>query len=540
MSSKVVPPQVAPPQAAIPQARSSYYLPVASNIASPVNQGSGQILLPDLGDEPEPTKKPVDKGVAERDYINPRTGAPYGAPNTSFGSGVPNLNGGQGGGNANPLPGLPNAQAPGASPALNLGSAGAGANITPTATNLHYESKDFLAHVGVDYVTPKSNFGLGIKADGAALLSKTFAVGANLTFNNINEAVLSGTWMPEDTNIKAKLSTAYMWGQQNFGFYTGNSNASLTQASYYFSTQYVVPKEKSDYLHSVGVSTWGSKANQTNTATPIYGMTETATAYNIIMDPQRLAVGTLQGEALDAQVGITKQVTAKASMGYETLKFPFSDGSQELNKRAYQDYVLQYQPIQEVSLQAGYKMGAAMNNVMLSAAYAQWKLTGFKNNGNNGVIGNQGLMLTYSIPLDGKTQSTAFGSLTRPEITGNSSFILRDAATRPVQLPQAFLAKVDTTAVKTVATINKLGAPGVTVNSAGQALVNVGIGGGVISGVTRNGASFAYASAISATSAGVIINPLALPAAASGGDAYVVSITDSNNIAYLVNFTTAN
>ena len=521
ISSKVEATQTAP----------SYNVPVTSAAPQELIQSNKQIILPDLGGEPEPVqaaKKSPDP-VAQP-YQNPQTGAP-------------NFNAGPGAANNPFSPGANNAPMPGAAPSVNFGSGGAGASLSPTASKFYYESKDYLANVGLEYVSPKSNYGFGLKADAAALLGKTYAIGTNLTFNKINEAVVNAVWMPEDTNIKAKLSAAYMWGQQNFDFYSGNSSASLTQASYYFSTQYVVPKERSDYLHSVGVSTWSSKAKQTNNPDPVFSTAETATAYNIMMDPLKLAVGTLQGQALDTQVGITKQVIAKASMGYEALKFPFSDGTQELNRRLYQDYVVQYQPIPEVSLQAGYKMGAALNNVMLSAAYSQWRLTGFKNNGNNGITGNQGVMLAYSIPLDGKDKSVPTSALTRPELIGNTSYILRDAAIRPVQLPQAFLAKVDATAVTMLASISKAGlGAGVGVNSQGQVLLNVGSGNGTISsaGVTRNGATYAYTSIIVATATGLMINTLKLPAAASSGDTYVVSITDSNNVPYLVNFTTAN
>jgi hypothetical protein len=249
----------------------------------------------------------------------------------------------------------------------------------------------------------------------------------------------------------------------------------------------------------------------------------------------------LQGEALNAQVGITKQVIAKASAGYEALKFPFSDGTQEANKRIFQDYVAQYQPTEQIVLQAGYKLGAATNNVMLSASYAQWKLTGFKNTGANGMVGNQGANLTYSIPLDGSVKSAAFGALTRPELIGNGAYILRDAATRPIQLPQTFLAKVDTTAVKTVASINKASLPnGATVDAAGNVLIQVGIGGGVITQVTRNGASYVYASTMQIVGTNLMIKTRLLPAAASNGDAYVVSVTDSGGTAYLVNIATQN
>ena len=522
-----------------PVGAATFYLALPSALAGDLNYGSNAIVLPDLGgDEPAPSKKPYDP---TQTYPGAPVNTPFGSPaSTSPLAGMST----QASANA------PIGVMPGANPSammanaasVNVGDAGAGANLGATASNFHYESKDYLAHAGVDYISPKSSYGFGVKADGAALLSNTVAVGTNLMLNNnIKEAVLNGTWMPEQTNIKAKLSASYMWGQQDFGFYTGTSSASLTQASYYFSTQYVVPKEQSDYLHSVGVSTWGSRATQTNSPDPVYSVLQSATSYSLMMDPRKLSAGVLQGEALEAQAGITNQIIAKAAAGYEVLKFPFSDGTQELNNRMYQDYVVQYQPMNEVFLQAGYKIGAAMNNVMLSAAYAQWKLTGFKNNGNNGITGNQGLMLSYSFPLDGNTKSAPMGTLMRPELIGNSAYVLRDAATRPVQLPQAFLAKVDTTAVKTVATISKTGlGDGVTVNAAGQVVAAVGVGGGSIVSITRNGLPYANTSAISISAGGLMINGKALPAATSGGDTYVVRLIDTSNVPYAVTIFTAN
>jgi hypothetical protein len=427
-------------------------------------------------------------------------------------------------------------------PYVNIGDAGAGATIGATSANAKFESKDYMANIGLNYLSPGSTYGLGVKADGAILLGKTTAIGTNLSINNsLKEAVLNGVWMPAGANLKAKLSGAYMWGAQNFEFFSGNSEANIGQASFYFSTQYIVPKEQSDYLHSIGISTWGSQARQTNNPATIYSVAQTPSAYQIMSDPQKLAVGTLQGESLDAQVGMTKQVIVKASAGYETLKFPFSDGTQELNIRMYQDYLIQYQPIEEVSLQAGYKIGAAMNNIMLSAAYAQLKITGYKNNGVNGVIGNQGVMLTYSFPLDGVVKSTPFGTLSRPELIGGSGYILRDANTRPVQLPQAFLAKVDTTAVKTVATINKASLPnGATVNSAGDVVLLVGSGGGSITGVTRNGANYSNAATAQIIGNNLVIHTGQFPAAGNGGDTYVYSVTDSGGTPYLVTINTQN
>lgn len=523
---------------------------LSQGIGAPANEAkdsSQKIELPNLGGEgaqdPEPPVKKAQDSIGQGP--NPQIGVLNGFSGGLMSltpAGVSSMGPGSIAG-GNPLSGMNNPPALGDIPMVNLGGLGAGASIGASATDIRFESKDYLAHFGLNYLSPGSSYGLGVKADGAYLLGKTVALSANLTVNNnMKEAVLSGVWMPEDTHLKAKLSASYMVGQQSFNFYSGNSNANLSQASFYFSTDYVVPKEQSNYLHSVGVSTWGSKASQTNNPDPVYSVVQTPTMYHIMMDPLKLAVGTLQGEALNAQVGLTKQVITKVSAGYESVKYPFSDGTQELDKHIYQDYVVQYRPTNEIALSAGYKLGAAMNNVMLSATYSQWKLTGYKNIGVNGVTGNQGIALTYSIPLDGSQKASAAGVLSRPELIGNSSYVLRDAITRPVQLPQAFLSKVDATAVKTVASINKLAVlpNSATVDAAGNVLVLIGVGGGAITQVTRNGTSYAYASTIQIAGTNLMIKTRALLAPASGTDAYVISITDSGGAPYLVNMVTQN
>jgi hypothetical protein len=425
---------------------------------------------------------------------------------------------------------------------VNIGDASVGASIGATAANAKFESKNYIANIGFNYLSPGSSYGLGVKADGSILMGESSAIGANLSVNkNMKEVVLNGVWMPEGTNLKAKLSGAYMWGSQNFDFFSGNSQANVGQASFYFSTQYVVPKDQSDFFHSIGISTWGTQARQTNNPETIYSVVQTSSSYQIMSDPQKLAVGTLQGESLDTQFGITKQMIAKVALGYETLKFPFSDGSQELDTRMYQDYLIQYLPTEKVLFQAGYKSGAALNNIMLSAAYNQLKITLFKNDGINGVTGNQGVILSFSVPLDGAMKSSAFNKLSRPELIGNSNYILRDANTRPVQLPQAFLAKVDTTAVRALASINKAGLPNeAVVDSAGNVMLLVGVGGGSITGITRNGASYYNTATARIVGLNLMIYTRQFPAAVSGGDTYVYSVTDSGGTPYLVTINTQN
>jgi hypothetical protein len=501
---------------------------------------SGQIVLPDLG-EPDAPRMQQDKRSSRVSMQAPA----FNLANNQQNPGLPSDGFSRASGTAlanNASQPLPNGSAPNAAAGMpqqiTLGDANAGALLGPTGTSAQFSSKDYLANIGVTYANPQSSYGYGIKASGAALLKSNIGLGANLALNQYqSEFVLNGVWLPEDTNLKVKLSAGYMWGTPTFNFYSGSSSANVTQTSYYLSTQYIVPKEQSDYLHTVGVSAWGARANQKNNPDPVYSVVQTASAYEIMMDPKKLATGILKGAAVDAQVGLSKEVITKAAVGYESLQFPFSDGTREKDYRIYQDYVVQYQPLPELALQAGYKMGAALNNLSLSAAYGPWQLTGFRNIGNSGVTSSTGALLSYTISLDRDTKAIPPNILVRPQLLATGDYALRDAITRPIQLPQTFLAKVDLTAVKKIATIDKNNLPsGTTINAQGDLVLLVGSGGGSITNVTFNGAAYAYQNVMQIAGPSLIVRTRSLSPV---GGTYLINVTDSTNTSYLIKITTA-
>ena len=329
---------------------------------------------------------------------------------------------------------------------INFGDTAAGVSIGASSSNLKFQDEDYLARLGIEYASPNSNFGYGVRFDAATLITSSFALGINAKgYSNLKEIVLGGVWIPENSHWKMKLSTAYMWGNRNFNFYSGSENANLNQASYFFSANYTPSEETSDYIHTFGFSNWGSKANQTNLSRPVYVISENTST----MDPLKLSTGTVKGTSLDTQLGIANQIVTKISLGYESIELPFSDGTQELDNVFFQNYLVQYQPTQEIILQADYKIGVAEKNISFSSSYGQWKLGIFKNHGNNGVLSNQGILLTYGISWGGENNAAPLNILVRPNDIRSSSLALRDAMTRPVQFPQNFLAKVDSTATTT-------------------------------------------------------------------------------------------
>ena len=418
---------------------------------------------------------------------------------------------------------------------IQLGNESAAISIGALASNFRLKERNYLANIGVLYASPTSSFGYGIKADGSILLTPTFAIGSNLIgYSNLKETVLNGVWMPADTNFKLKLSSAYRWGQQSFGFYSGPANADLVQKSYFFSGQYDLPKERNALLHSLGITKWGAKTKQTNLGDPIYFAAQTASSYQVLLDYRKLATGILDGASIDTQFGISNEITSKMSLGYETLVFPLSDGTREARKVNFQSILVEYQPFPELTLQAAFKLGAAENSILLSMAFNQWRFSGYKNNGNNGVGNYQGISFTYNIPLDGG-KSIPVSSLNRSLALASSANVLREASIRPSQLSQNFLAKVDATAVKNVANISKSALPaGATVNSSGDILLTVGAGGGTITNVIRNGEVHAYSSNIQMAGTQLAIRTKLLANPISGGDKYLISLLDSTGVSYVV------
>ena len=101
--------------------------------------------------------------------------------------------------------------------------------------------------------------------------------------------------------------------------------------------------------------------------------------------------------------------------------------------------------------------------------------------------------------------------------------MLKEALTRPSQLPQAFLAKVDTTAVSQVAKISKTGLPaGVTINREGDMFITVGTGTPSVTAITRNGVAYSNAALVTTTATQVVLHTRQFPA---GTATYVLSVT---------------
>lgn len=410
--------------------------------------------------------------------------------------------------------------------------------LGPGITALRYQGDRTRAAVtlGLGYLKEdNADATMGGNAELAVLPYDNFALGTGFTrYVDRNDLIVSGVWQLPDSGLRFKATGGYLWGNRTFDFVSGPANVNLEQFGYVFSTQYVIPKsEEINCLHSIGFSLWGARAHQTTSCAdgPRYFIVETADYYLVKNDPMALSEGRLFGASADAQVALLPNLVGKGSIGYEQLRFPFADGTSELNRSVYYNVDFLYELFPDVVFGTGYRSGAGEDRISASVKAGEWQFSAFQNIGQNGIPDNRGIMLTFHLGVGGgKKQQGSLAMRMQPNRRSDRSALLAAATARPAQLPQSFLAKVDLTAVSEVAKISKAGLPsGATVDSSGDVYLTVGTGMPTLAGVTRNGVAYSPAMFVTTTATHVVVHTRQLPA---GSATYVLSVT--SDTAYYV------
>ena len=429
---------------------------------------------------------------------------------------------------------------------ISLADGAVQGSISPSATALQYHDRNTIGSfgLGAGYIKPQNGSSeSGPHFDAATMLFKNVAVGSAVTlYDNRKDVVASTVFQIPGSGLRFKASGGYLSGNQNFDFPSGTAKIDMRQYSCLFSTQYILPKAESaplasSILHSVGFSLWGAQMHQQATAdAPRSFIVETSSDFIVMDDPLNLAEGRRMGASADAQVAVRSNMVVKGSLGYEQLRFPFADGTRDLSRSAYYNADLTYEPIRQIALGAGYKAGAGENRITLSVQSAGLQLNAFKTKGQNGVADDKGFTLVWHASLPDAKQRTTLANRMLPSRSSDTATMLKEALTRPSQLPQSFLAKVDLTAVTQVAKISKTGLPDkVTVNSEGDVFVTVGTGAPTITAVTRNGTAVpSFDPLVTKTTTQIVIHIRQFPAAQAVGDTYVVSVTDGTSTPYTV------
>jgi hypothetical protein len=416
------------------------------------------------------------------------------------------------------------------------------ANVAPASTSMAYNGDDqcFNLNLGMGYYNPEHGDG-GIMGSGgfATMIGSQIAVGTSAVIYDLKRDLIATTlWQVPRSGLRFKLSGGYLWGEQEFDFLSGNRNMSLEQYSYALSTTWIIPKEDaSSCLHAIGASVWGAEANQTGNPDPMYFRTETATDYLFYRDPLKLSEGRLFGFSGDLQLALWSNFVTKGSLGYEKLEFPFVDGTTEMSNSLYSDVAFFWEPIQSITVGAGWKNGVSEDRFSGSVESGHFTLSGWYSKGQAGLQDDKGAMLTYTLYTTKSPKGTSLAQRMQPSRATGPAALLSEAMQRPVHLPETFLAKVDLTAVTQEATVSKdLGTTAATVDAdTGDILVTVGTGAATISSVTKDGSAYTYTGVMEVVSQKLVIHTKLM---AEGASTYVISVKDTGNAQYNITVVT--
>lgn len=354
--------------------------------------------------------------------------------------------------------------------------------VGPSTSSINYDGDRTIGRLNTGlgyYQANQESTNFGVQIDMASMLGSNLAIGSNLSFYRQKKDVgLNGVWRIGETGMHIKAASSYTWGQQEFDFLSGKQTLDLSQAAYYLAGHYAVPEKTVAWLHSVGMSAWGARAYQSSrNIAPVSYVVENPDSFLLLEDTFKVSTGRLMGTAFDTQIALRNNLVGKFSLGVEQLKFPFADGTQEKNIRGYYDLAMYYEPIPNWLLSLAYKSGASEARTTIAAESHGVKVSAFQNRGQNGLDSNKGILVSYTM-LNGKTNTTdTLAQRMRPQATLNNAELLNDAATRPSQIPNVFLAKVDTTAVRQLSKVDKkILPPGSTVNNQGDLIIPIGTG----------------------------------------------------------------
>ena len=237
---------------------------------------------------------------------------------------------------------------------LSLADGAITATLAPDGTAVSYsgERQRVNLNLGMGYYHRAGGGGELIgTTEASSMIGNHLAVGTRaLIYRSRRDVLFNTVWQIPDSGLRLKASGDYMWGNQEFNFPSGLAELDLEQYGWALSAKWIIPEsEECSSLHSLGVSLWGARANQTSHAEPVYYMDETDTAYQIWRDPRLLAEGRLKGASADIQVALLPNVVSRGSVGYEELVFPFFDGSREVNSSMYSNFEFFWEPFKSLT-----------------------------------------------------------------------------------------------------------------------------------------------------------------------------------------------
>lgn len=383
-----------------------------------------------------------------------------------------------------------------------------------------------------------ANNGVASRLEYAKLLNERYALGLGVQLGkHQSEFLTRNIYLTEDKKLEFDVALSYMKARPKFDFDSGAERLSVTQFSGVASVRRLFAPEDGIGLHSLGASIWGSQARSPNNLSEMIVINDTPTYVSILSDPRRISLGRMRGQSLDAQYATSAAAVFNASVGAEQVIYPMADGTRESQLRPYLAAGLKYEMENKTMLDLRLASGVS-NSATLSVSGAATRLALSVARGRNGAPNNTSLMLYVDLLklLDPARKNQDAPSLALKESLQRYSDagLLDKAATRPMQLPQNVLAKVDHTGVRKV-TVEKAGLPPGSKYNADykHLLIAVGTGALTLVNFQRNGVVQALMPQFVLSSGAVTVDVHNLPASTSP-DKYEIRVMDASGSVYSV------
>lgn len=309
--------------------------------------------------------------------------------------------------------------------------------------------------------------GLRVGIDYARLLSDQWAVGGNASVGiEHQEIMLNGLYSPSK-QLHLGLSLGWLRDTDTYRFYSGPDKVSVDQAS---ALMRVIKRfDEGSRLTQLSASAYTARARKPDVPDAVM-VEETPTLIRFLVDPREISPGRLQGFNLGVGFVPWNNAEIKLSLGRETLRYPFQDGSSEKDSRTTTGLSYTHTLSSCWQIEGNYNSGVAGDRIALAVRKGMWSLALGRDGGTADMKARTTLVVGLEVPLGGSHQARcAGGAAMRQSLDVRR---LDEVFTRPRELPTRVLAKVDLTAVPSLlASLDKAGLGGASVSATPEELI---------------------------------------------------------------------
>jgi len=338
-------------------------------------------------------------------------------------------------------------------------------SLNESGAQYRSESRDARigARVGHDWGGGGGNSRIDI--DYARLLSDTWALGANIsTGTERQELMFNGLYSPTK-DLHLGLSLGWLRDTDTYHFHSGPDDVLVDQASALL--RVIRRFDEGSWLTQLNASAYTARARKPDVPDAVM-VEETPTLIRFLVDPREISPGRLQGFNLGMGIVPWANAEFKLSLGRETLRYRFQDGSSEKDSRITTGLGYTHALPGCWQLEGQANTGAAGDRLSFGVRHGKWNLRLAHDAGAVGMKARTSLVVGLEAPLDGRTPRCS--TLSQRQTAGVRR--LDEVFQRPRELPSRVLAKVDLTAVPVLlASLDKSGLGGATVSATPETLI---------------------------------------------------------------------